>query len=223
MIYFNRYISLGNACRTRYQIDRIFGKRDPAYRPTKGFFDWLWGPEMKGVIRALRNDLKISPSDLVVEHVANVLQVRDLSTGFYFLHDFHFSDRAVLNISVAHEEMCAQKEAFLQKYNYLAEKTRAAAVGADSVCYVYHGALAPEVAQEFFLAMREVFNRRPVLLNIVPEHCGHLDSLALEDCDGLWLVRRVDDRAARGSSNEWKGVDASWDLAFEDFGLEERQ
>jgi len=215
---FNKYLSLGNTCKTRHQLDRIFSSRFEGYHPTKGYFDWLWGGGIDGVIKVIQKDFFISADNLVVKKHGAGTQVYDESTGFYFLHDFVFSKEGLLDLKIANHEMLNQLEAFMQKYTVMAEKTRALFKSEERICFVYCGRLNRAQIGDFLSVTTEIFRAKPVLLNIayfneVPnneEISGYEDSLQ---------IRIVNDEAVKGTPGEWMGVNESWDKAFQDFSL----
>lgn len=221
MYSFDKYLSIGDACKTRHQIDRYFKCKYTNYQPSKGFFDWLWGPGIEGVTAAFRQHLKIHPSNLSLRKAGGTIQVQDMSTGHYFLHDFKFSDSLGLEIDGYRTEFLEQTPDFLKKYSHLATKTLDLITGTSSVCLVYHGEISHESATEFFSTMEELFSRRPFLLNIIQESTTHTNerNTEFEDC---WITRKVNDNATKGTANEWKGVDSSWNNALKDFFINDR-
>ncbi len=192
--------------------------RFPGYKPTKAYFDWLWGGGMDGVVRAMKSNLSISLENLEVRRAGGTTQVFDKSTGYYFLHDFVFSSDALSDLTLAHSEMLEQAEGFLAKYRHLGDKTRRLLHASDGVCFVYHGVLSEAQADEFFATVQAMFGGSPTLLNVVQSR----DALPAAKFAGnarKLIVRAVDDEAVKGTPEEWKGSDASWDKVFEDFVL----
>lgn len=214
---FKRFVSLGSACRTRHQVDRHFGARAADYKPSAAFFDWLWGPEIDGVIRALQGGLKIARENLAVARTGPRIQVQDAATGFYFLHDFRFSEAAVSDPELAHQQMHEQLDRFLEKYEYLGAKTREMLSADDGLCLVYHGRMSPLQLEALYATLGTDYGCRPTLLNVLPvtHAAAALRHETLADCV---ITRTVDDRASDGTADAWKGVDESWDLALADFG-----
>lgn len=209
---FKNYLSLGNACKTRYQLDRFFTARKPNYQPMKGYFDWLWGGGIEGVIKAFNCNLSISKDDLIVCNIGGTTQVCDVNTGFYFLHDFTFSNNALNDLKLANSEMILQLDQFLIKYDYLASKTLKLVHDNDLLCLVYIG----PVSRENFLNLHDLFEGDITLLNILPVDQS-FDMSVLEGFEKKWLIRSVDDGVVKGTPNEWMGSNDSFDIALNDF------
>jgi len=212
MYKFNNYLSLGAACKTRYQLDRFFSKRKPGYQPIKGYFDWLWGGGFDGVSKAFMSNFAIDKEDFVVKNAGGTTQVFNIKTGFYFLHDFVFSKNALLDLSLANLEMAEQLDNFIEKYQYLGSKTIELVRENNLLCLVYIG----PVIRESFLKLHDHFDGNLTLLNILPAD-QNIDMTILDGFEKKWFIRTVDDDVVNGTPNEWMGSDVSFDLAFNDF------
>lgn len=216
MFTFKKYVSLGSTCRTRHQLDRIFKQRNEQYVPTTGFFDWLWGPAMPGVIFELERDFQISMSEFDVKLVGEYPQVFNRSSEFYFLHDFIFSDDAVRDIELARNEMVTQFGSFQKKYNHLAEKLMNLIRENDHICFVYFGKLDLISVRGFYSVLHENYGVAPPLLNIL-QVSDQVECDYFEDTNFPVYKRFVDDRGVAGTEREWMGVDSEWDSAMKDF------
>lgn len=220
MYNFKKFFSLGNACKTRHQLDRIFGGRSANYIPVKGYFDWLWGAGINGVVKTIENDFEIKADSLVVKFAGGTVQVYDPNTGFYFLHDFVFSSVARENLDSARQEMFVQLQNFLLKYSNMAIKTTNIFASCKDVCFVYAGSLTRSQVIDFQEITRSKFHATPFLLNIVSPDAVPLPG-ETRGFEETWQVQVVDDHAVKGTPQEWMGVNESWDSAFQDFFLSE--
>ena len=219
---YSHYVSLGVDCKTRYQIDKVFSGRSFQYEPTKGVFDWLWGAGMNGVVDMIDNNMEIMASNLVVKMIHGIPQVFDNRTGFYFQHDFKFSQEAALSLSLAHTEMNDQLNNFHDKYNHLAKKSKSYFVKSHTVCFVYSGALDRNLVERFHSSIQSTFGsvnfNKPNLLYVVPSNVV-VDPNEFDSYNDCIFVRTVDDSAVKGTPNEWQGDDESWNKVFEGFAL----
>lgn len=218
MFIFKKYVSLGNNCKTRHQIDRVFSTRVTGYQPAKGYFDWLWGGGIDGVTKIFKNKFEISVNNLIVKKIGGTSQVYDESTGFYFLHDFVFSEIGLTDLEHANREMLSQFNEFSQKYSAMADKTKAYFKNIDDVCFVYYGCITRTQIEDFFTITAEIFGFKPMLLNIVDfNDQTHKDEIwGYED---ILKIRIVNDESVKGTPSEWMGFNESWDNAFQDFAL----
>jgi hypothetical protein len=171
---------------------------------------------MDGVIQAIKNNFEITDKSLIVKKAGGTIQVCDVSTGFYFLHDFKFSKEALADLEIANNEMLDHLVEFRNKYAVMADKTRTLFRAAEGICFVYAGRISRQQAKDFFASTLTLFQTKPMLLNIVPFD-EVPDYAEISGFGESWQVRVVNDDPVKGTPMAWKGCDDSWDHALQDF------
>jgi len=153
---FETIVSLGGDCATRYHIDRALKVFDPSFTTETFFFDWLCRNRgFESNLIALRNNLNFEKKNdfelRQVEHDFGSYQVYHHRTGFYFLHEFSFTNNTLDTKNLVQNEFEEQFEKFILKLEYLSKKTLALMSSEKNILFVFaKQAISQEQINEFF-------------------------------------------------------------------------
>ncbi len=201
-------LSLGQACVTRFQIDRIQRERHfHRYRPVSSFFDSL-----------ARDRGHQCMVDLVASNFALNAEDFDLKKddqdrwrayaprlGMFFIHDFKFSTE---DKEQCRTEMKKQAPNALRKYRYLGDKFIDILRGGHRLLLVLSDSsqISADTVEDLARAMRNV--NRNVDFSILQVAFSDADVKIVDHPDVIGIS--MDNSAA----TDWTGVHAGYDEAF---------
>ena len=201
-------LSLGQACVTRFQIDRIQRERHfHRYRPTSSFFDSL--ARDKGhqcmvdlvasnfALNAEDFDLKKDDLDRWRAYVPRL--------GMYFIHDFKFSTEDKEQCRIEMKQKAANA---LRKYRYLGDKFINILRGDDRILLVLTDSsqVSAATVEDLTRAIRNV--NRKVDFTILQIAFSDVGVKTVDHPDVIGVS--MDNSAA----TDWTGVHAGYDEAF---------
>lgn len=209
-IEFHALISIGDACRTRYQLDSLMLSRFPDYKTSSYCFDYLMMGGLPGVINLLQRDFLMTEDDICIFDNGGKFAAQDKNSGMVFLHDFgasHWWD------SYDHCEAAIRStmHSTLDKYQYLGSKTKALLMQDSTFGLVYYGS----AKKNDFERLKEVVEAN-YSKNFYLIHVTEAGTQNLQNYDDLVLSVTVNDSNSPkiGTPREWEGWDESWQKAF---------
>lgn len=207
-------LSIGAACRTRYQIDRFMEKVAPSYTPTSYFFDWLFGGGLKGVTNLLERDLTITPDDIAVVGREGGFLPHDKASGMAFFHDFGTPAKHWATEEECRNALASNMEQSISKYAHLSAKTRSL-LSERNVALVYlpsqdeYASLAT-VAPNLLDLLKRKFGRNYLFVNVIEDNKHEPVSRA-----GIVNIQVKDKESPKtGTPGWWEGWDESWAAGF---------
>ncbi|MGB3424326.1 MAG: hypothetical protein WBF84_12140 [Castellaniella sp.] len=201
-------ISLGRACRTRFQIDAFLSRKYESFKKETYFFDWLMRGGSQGVAFAFKNNLTFNQENIKILEINNQFLPVDTITKFAFLHDFGehqwFHSEEDCRGAIARGI-----DAFLERYAYLGKKTINHMRSAEKLLLVYHGRCESE---DFYSIKSTIsgINRNFNFANFIEFGETH----RTHDPAVINLFVHDNQNPKKGTADEWKGDDASWGKAF---------
>lgn len=207
-------ISIGSACRTRYQIDLFHKKRLSNYKPTSYFFDYLMMGGVAGVLSHINRDLKLMDGDIIVGERNGRFLPMDKNSGMFFLHDFGSSNSWWSSYDECASAIESNLHESLNKFNYLGEKTSNALRNGGCIALIFHGVATQKSFDALSEAVRSRFTNDFILVNILEEseldnRCAAVLTLTVNDADS----------PKKGKPTEWQGCDKSWYEALSQLNL----
>ena len=201
-------ISIGKACRTRYQIDKFLTKIKPSYEAESFYFDWLMMGGVSGVTNVFFRGFSINPETIKLsEHNGQYLP-KDMESGHVFMHDFGFRGWET-DYQIALNRLQENMADSVKKYRYLGQKTEALLKSETSVALVYQGSASEEAWEKL---LRTLFDRYKKAIPIV--NAIELDQTATL-AEGILTIFTDDSHSPKnGTANQWEGWDEKWYSAF---------
>ena len=207
-------MSIGNFCRTRYQIDQFMNSVSPGYEPVSLFFDWLFLGGLLGVIDLFRRDFEIVEDDIGVHSGKEGFIPRDKRSGMGFRHDFGTRHEPWESLDECRLHMANEMKDSLEKFRYLAVRTRAF-MAEKNVALIYQSRKSEQrhlhlLAQQLLQVIRSKYSGQFLFVNVIEEGKGV--SLFGES---IVTVAVNDDGCPKNDTPEWwQGSDESWSRAF---------
>jgi hypothetical protein len=199
-------ISLGSACRTRYQLERIYKPMSPL--PTVNypafFWDWLYMGGAAGVIWCIENNFTMHKDEFTIGHLPgeNLFVPVHSPSGFHFLHDYgggsHDMNRAIASFKRDYD--CSAS-----KFSYLADRTVRFIESAKPCAFIFRGAMHNDHA----IRLGQLVGANGVerfLVNLVGPNDNDQCS-PLPEHPGILRIYFDDET----SGQSWQGIDSSWD------------
>ncbi|MCF8133542.1 MAG: hypothetical protein K9J72_10540 [Synechococcus sp. Tobar2m-G35] len=211
-MYLPNIISIGSNCRTRFHIERTLRRSHPEVDYPAFFWDWLEGGGVQGIGWCLRNNFFLKAADFAVQALGPAGPYVPLHepSGFLFHHDF---GGAASEAMAAHAGLMDSLPESLQKYNYLATRTKALIESDHPIVLVYLGALTIADYEELDLLFDLKSQNRRLVNVLVCEDAGR----ALVDRNLDTFL--VDDNAADLQHPVWQGHHEDWDRVFREIPL----
>jgi len=206
-------ISLGNNCRTRFQIGKYLEKFDNKNSSVNYFFDSLMMGGLQGVISHIERGFIIKKNDIYSAEVNGKFLPRDKYLKMAFLHDFGCKHTLWDNESDCTRGIEENHEESLRKYNYLGEKTNSLLTHSNqNTALIFHGNEKKEIFQRLIDLLKEKYCSDFLIVNIVEKN----------ECDLAEKNERIitiqvndNDSPKNGTPNEWEGWNESWSNAFD--------
>ena len=206
-------LSIGKACRTRYQIDRFMETVSPNYQATRYFFDWLYKGGITGVINLVERDFRIEPADIVVGEFNGEFLPRDKDSGMAFLHDLGTLDEPWKQFEDCRRAIAENIGESIRKYSYLGAKTRSL-LSRQNVALVYQSDDAEQRdlrghIDHLLALLRTKFGRNYIFVNVVEEGAAPIFG------DSIVTTYVQDSKSPKnGTPHSWQGWDESWSKAL---------
>ena len=204
------YLSLGNSCRTRFQIDRHSRIISPNYKPGFYFFDRLMAGNLPGVINLIERDFVLREGDLEVYELNGRYRPRDRQSGMVFLHDFGSHGDFWDSHTECIIAMTKGMEASLALYDRLRVATISLLKSKGNVILIYHGPASAEDFSYLKKLLKYKYGRNFRIVNIL--EAGQPPTAHRRSA----VTRYVRDSEShkRGGPAEWEGCDDSWARAM---------
>ena len=202
MMKFEKVVSLGSDCATRHHIDRALKIIQPSYTPETFFFDWLWRDRgFESNIIAMRDRLVLEKNDFELKQVGGSYQAYHFKTGFYFLHDFEFTNNTLNTRDLVQREFDEQYHEFNLKQQYLGQKTFDLVTSDKRLLFIFTKQdISQDQVNEFF---SKVGNNSWLL---------HLPELNL--ATSMPFHDRLISKQISHQGTDWTGNHQSWDEIF---------
>ena len=201
-------ISIGGACRTRYQIDSFCKKNINDYVSESYYFDWLMMGGIQGVNNVISRGFEISPPNIVLFEAGGKFIPQDKISGHTFLHDFGggwWEGDYKKALSRLNENM----EQTIHKYEYLGRKTDAILKSDCEVGLIYHGQCLDSSLNDLLKIIFHRYGRYIPVINIKESN------QEASSVDGIHTAFVDDNNSPKlGHTNEWEGWDESWYAAL---------
>ena len=204
---FDKIISLGSDCATRFNVDRYLKMMDPSHKNDTFYFDWLWRDKgFNSNLIVLREQFVMKNNEFELKYCNDGFQVYHAKSGFYFVHDFNFSVNAIDQIELVQAEFFTQFPLFFEKYQYIAQKTKELMKSKIKVLYIFaKESISPEQISEF-----SSFVNKDSRILFVPEESEIIAPLAHPSL----IVFPI-----RHKGIDWTGDPAEWDRLFFESGI----
>jgi hypothetical protein len=188
-----KIVSLGEQCKTAYQIRRITGDNN------SGVFDWLVTP-FDSLITLIETDFAGFFDLANLQPRSTGRGVTDTSTEVEFHHHFPHDDAG----QTIEAEIGPQYPKQRQKFDYLQSKWRELAY-ADSLLFVRSGVYPLQGPQRLYQSLQKRFPRAHVRLLMVSQHDPQEDGH-----EGNIILCTVKNDVGH-APNGWRGRDEGWD------------
>jgi hypothetical protein len=211
-------ISIGNFCRTRYQIDRFMSAKICNYQPTSFFFDYLMMGNLSGVINIIQRDFILCPEDIYACELNGKFIARDRLSGMAFLHDFgasYFPTENECNTSIK-----KNMSESLRKFNYLGIKTANFLESEHLVGLVYHGNIIDAELKILRELIYKKYKKEFLIINVLENQNNNTTAYTIRDNALIEILVNDSQSPKIGSQREWEGFDESWNKAFSHVLLE---
>lgn len=210
-VKFDFLMSIGRACRTRFQLERMWKQSHSAEEFPSFWFDYLMSGGISGVTKIIENDFRIHSSEFVLDDYNIPFHH---PTGFHFLHDFGSSKAVRGTRDVAMRHFLDAMPTALEKFRYLGEKTNSLLQSGGNIGCVYHGEMQLRDLEKLLWLLKTRYKRDFVIINVVDINEA-LDPFSMDQV----ITLKVDDSSTNGTPDEWMGCNESWDHAFRDFRI----
>jgi len=209
--HINTLVSIGTACRTRYQIEKFMSKRIDFLNFWTGsnYFDYLMGGGVAGVANVISREFEIQPAYIELANINNKFIPKDRLSNHLFLHDFGDSWWNS-NFENSVTELNVHMEKTIQKYQYLGKKTNSLLKSDQSVALVYHGKAPDDQWNKLKETIIDNYGKEIPIINIL--ELNQKESII----DGAFFTLFINDDNSpkKGLPSEWQGWDESWFSAF---------
>lgn len=201
-------ISLGQACISRFHIDRIQRQRHfHRYRPVSGYFDSLmWDQGHRCVADLVASDFRVCADDFdLKKDDQDRWRAYVPRLGMFFIHDFRFSTEDKEQCEI---EMKQTAEKALEKYKYLGSKFMNMLKSDRRILFVLTDAsqLSLETAEEITRAFRNV--NRTIDFSILQIAFANAGVKTIDHPDIIGVS--MDNSQAK----DWTGLHSGYDEAF---------
>ncbi|GGP50313.1 hypothetical protein [Shewanella saliphila] len=201
-----KFISVGDNCKVRYQIDKYGFAKLPDYKKNSFFFDWLMWGGLNGFYYFVENDFKLKFEHFNIVENKGKFAPSHIFSNHVFLHDFGVSGW-VNDRKSAESNFLKNCDDTINKYEYLAEKTQLAFKNERDLYLVFYGVVDIEEFNRLVILYESKYGRKLELVNIL-----EIAQKEKEQEHPNIITRYVDDSISfkSGTSQEWQGDDEQW-------------
>lgn len=204
-------ISIGNSCRTRFQIEEFVSTVRQNYIkswPKSNYFDnLLWGG-VAGAANVIARGFKLTPADIeIVQYVENKFVPKDKFSNHLFLHGFGLKWPNDNDYKTVITKLHKNMDATIRKYNHLGKKTDAFLRSNLSVALVYYGTASDNEWTELKKTLVNQYGKEITVINILKR--PHQVPTTVEGIYAAFINDESDE-----PEDDWKGCTESWRSAF---------
>lgn len=211
---FDFLLSIGTACKTRYQIERYLKNTIPDYEYPSCFFDWLISGSIICFQKTIIRDFKLNANEFICNSFAredNFVPLHE-PTGLRFYHELGSIDEVRKNCATANLEMQKNMPEFLEKINYIGNRRNRILASRYNIGLVFYGPLENNQKENTLSLLNEKYAKNFSIIHVNK-------SIQQEELDAEHLNFRIDEKAIIDANNEWKGLDQKWDKVFDQISL----
>lgn len=208
-MHFDFLLSIGSACKTRYQTERLMKKKDETWNQNRYFFDWLMQGGIKGVHRAFEQDLRLHASEFEVVKFNDKYIPQHIRSSLMFLHDFGMPRISRNSYDETVQTMNENSEATIEKYNHIRNKTKELLESSLNVAMVFYGPIGVNETINLLNTLKEQYSKDFHVINVIEKS----RQWARNSHPSITNFEVNDDIVGNGEDS-WRGSDAEWDKIF---------
>lgn len=206
---FDFLMSIGTACKTRYQIERHIKTQIPTYKYPSCFFDWLISGSIICFQKTIKRNFDLNANEFTCNSFSrenNFVPLHE-PTGLRFYHELGSTPETRKNYEVANREMRCNMSFFLEKFRFISQRTDWILSSKYNIGLVYYGSLNENDKIETLHLLNEKYNKNFSII--------HVTQSSTEEFDINSLRFQINESLIKNTENEWKGMDCKWDNIFQ--------
>lgn len=209
-MHFDFLLSIGSACKTRSQTERLMKKKDETWSQKRNFFDWLMQGGVKGVTKIFEQDLYLKAEEFEVVELNKKYIPQHKKSSLMFLHDFGMNSISRTSYEETIQTMKNNLEETIGKYNHIRDNTKRLLQSKLSVALVYYGPIGANETTNLLATLKNQYSKDFHVINVIEKSRQWPRNLH----PSITNLEVNDDIVGNGEDS-WRGSDDEWDKAFE--------